>query len=184
MSAELVLDARARSAAARTAVRALTVAVTVALAVLWFLFLRPPVLGGGTGYVVVAGPSMLPALHDGDLVVLRRRASYGRDDVVAYRVPAGDPAAGSVVIHRIVGGSARRGYVVRGDNKTSRDPWTPHRRDILGREWLRLPHVGTALAAVKSPLLLASVAAGLFLAFVLGGAGGKANAPAARRGEG
>jgi hypothetical protein len=44
--------------------------LTTALFLAWFLLLRPVTLGGPVGYVIVAGVSMEPAFHTGDLAVL------------------------------------------------------------------------------------------------------------------
>src|SRR3954447_9111211 len=88
----------------------------VALVGGWAFVLRPQSLGGPAGYVLVSGHSMLPRYHTGDLVLVERRHSYHVGQVIAYRVPKGDAMAGAQVIHRIIGGDARRGFVVQGDN--------------------------------------------------------------------
>jgi signal peptidase I len=149
--------------------RALSLLVCACLAAAWFVFLRPQSFGGPAAYVLTAGTSMRPTLSDGDLVVLRRASRYRKGEIIAYRVPAGDPAAGSRVIHRIVGGSARGGYVVQGDNKRFPDPWHPKPGNIVGAEWFTIPQVGTLFWLLRSPLTLASVAAGVvFAALALG----------------
>ena len=58
---------------------------------------------------------MEPRYHTGDLVLVERRHSYHPGHYIAYRVPKGDPMAGAQVIHRIIGGDARHGFVVRGE---------------------------------------------------------------------
>jgi signal peptidase I len=143
--------------------------LTVAVAVAWFLLLRPPFLGGPAGYVMVSGTSMLPKYHDGDLIIVHRQDTYRRGDIVAYHVPKGDPAAGSQVIHRIIGGSARKGYVVEGDNRTSPDLWHPKPSNIAGKAWLQVPGGGRVIAFLRSPLVLASLAAGVVFALFAGG---------------
>jgi signal peptidase len=153
----------------RRAWRIVSLVLTLALAVGWFLVLRPQALGGPAEYVLVSGESMLPGLKDGDLVVVRRERSYGVGDVVAYRVPQGDASAGAQVIHRIVGGSERRGFVVQGDNRTAPDLWRPRSRDMIGTLWLRVPHATPVLQVLRSPLLLACLAAALAFVFVLPG---------------
>jgi signal peptidase I len=160
-----------RRCSLRTVARVIAGAALVAVAGGWFVLLRPASLGGPVAYVVTAGTSMRPTLRDGDLVVLRRQRLYRRGDIVAYRVPRGDPATGDRVIHRIVGGSARRGYVMLGDNKTYPDQWHPRPADVLGKEWFVIPYAGPVLRVLRSPLFLASLAAGLVIAVVaLGGA--------------
>ena len=115
-------------------------------------------LGGPVGYVIVSGQSMEPLLHTHDLALVVRRDSYRKGDVVAFRVPQGDPAAGSVVIHRVVGGS-RDGYVTQGDNREGRDPWRPASEDVVGRMAFHAPHLGRIPAFLASPLGMALAAA-------------------------
>ena len=126
---------------------------------LWSITLRPQILGGPAQYIVVHGNSMLPAYHDGDLVILQRDRAYRVGDVVAYRVPRGQVGAGHVVVHRVVGGSAATGLILRGDNNRSADPWRPRTGDVLGSRWLSVPRFGRFLVFIRQPLLLAAVAA-------------------------
>jgi signal peptidase I len=126
----------------------------------WFAFLRPPALGGTTELVVVHGSSMRPTYEPGDLVVTRTSDRYSTGDVVAYEVAGGQAR----VIHRIVDGTAE-GYATQGDNRTSRDPWTPSTADITGRAVVRVPLVGTAMVFLaRSPLAMAATAG--FAAFL------------------
>ena len=119
------------------------------------MFLRPQSLGGPAGYVLVSGKSMLPLYHTGDLVLVERQSSYHVGDVIAYRVPKGDPMAGAQVIHRIIGGDAKHGFVVQGDNRTAPDVWRPKPEDIVGAKALRIPNAVVVLQYLRSPLLLA-----------------------------
>lgn len=151
--------------------KAVGFAVAMALVGAWFVVLRPTSLGGPASYVFVSGVSMLPTLESGDLVVLHEAESYGPGDVIAFRVPDGQPGAGALVIHRIVGGSAADGFEMRGDNKRVLDEWRPRAEDIAGRLTARLPGMGTALAWVKQPGVLAPLLAGLTVTFVLLGGG-------------
>jgi signal peptidase len=136
-----------------------------AVVVGWAIFLRPPFLGGRTSVVIVSGKSMEPTIDQGDLVFVRRHKTYGVGDVVAYRIPGGGDFAGSKILHRIVGGSAREGFILRGDNKPDVDLWRPHPRDVVGRTWWRLPRGGRILDWVASPLALGFLAGAL--AFVV-----------------
>ncbi len=149
--------------------RLVTAALTVAAVFAWALLLRPQLLGGPAAYVIVSGKSMEPTLHNGDFVVALRKSSYRVGDVVAYRIPEGDPGAGSLVIHRVIGGSGGAGYVTQGDNREGRDLWEPKPRDILGSMFVRVPRVGLALAFVQTPLGLAASAALATFLFVSGG---------------
>lgn len=133
-------------------------AVFLSLVAAWVVFARPQALGGATDYVIVSGGSMDPVLYDGDLALVRRQSSYRAGDVIVYRVPKGEVGAGVLVIHRVVGGSGRDGYVTRGDNRDGEDMWRPRADDVVGKVRWKLPGVGRALAFLHSPLGLAAFA--------------------------
>jgi signal peptidase I len=137
------------------------VAVTLLLVVLWGAFLRPESLGGAVTYLVIRGNSMEPTYHGGDLVLVRAGDRYAAGDIVAYRVPAGDIGAGHVVIHRISGGDGATGYLLRGDNNPSVDPWMPRSGDIVGRAWVVLPGVGRPLTFIHQPAAAGALAVAL-----------------------
>lgn len=141
-------------------------ALTLAILGAWFILLRPTALGGPTSYLFVSGTSMLPTLETGDLVIAQSATTYEVGDVVAYHVPEGQPGAGALVIHRIVGGAANA-FLIQGDNREQPDDWRPASDDIVGRLWLRIPGAGTAIAFIKQPGVLAPLAAGLAVTFVL-----------------
>lgn len=154
--------AHLRSAVRRSTVVGLLVAV--ALVAAWLALLRPTWLGGPAGYVIVAGHSMEPAFHTGDLAITQRQPSYEAGDVIAFETEGG------VVIHRIVGGDAVSGYQVKGDNREQLDPWRPRPMSIEGKVWLMLPQAGNLVAFVRQPAILAGLAAAVafFLAFTAG----------------
>ena len=129
----ITLRQRWRSSTWGRAVRIAGWAVFVAVVAAWAIFLRPAFLHGPVTYVIVAGHSMEPTLNTGDLVVARRQHTYRRGDVIAYRITKNQVGAGTLVIHRIVGGSSRDGFVTRGDNRRYRDPWRPKPADIAGK---------------------------------------------------
>jgi len=162
-----------------TVLNALGLALAIAAVVGWALFLRPQSLGGPAGYVLVSGKSMLPRYHTGDLVLVERHSSYRVGQVIAYRVPKGDPMAGAQVIHRIVGGDARHGFLVQGDNRTAPDVWRPKPADIVGAKVLRIPNAIVVLQYLRSPLTLALLAAALVFIRVLAFGGDRK--PAERR---
>jgi signal peptidase I len=145
----------------------LRLAVALALLAAWFVFLRPQGLGGPADYVMVSGTSMLPTMESGDLVVVTRRASYSVGDVVAFRVPEGDVGGGQQVIHRIIDGSARKGFVLQGDNRSAPDVWRPRPEDIVGAEWVRIPYAGTLLLFARNPFFVGPFAAFLFIGLAL-----------------
>jgi signal peptidase I len=166
-----------------TAKRITSLAV-VAAAVACVLLVWPGFLRGGTAYVIVSGNSMDPNLHAGDLVLTVRRSSYNVGDVVAYRIPEGQPGAGVLVIHRIVDGSPSSGYIMQGDNRAGRDPWRPRPRDIVGAEGLSVPRLGLVLVYVRTPLGLAALAGLVTALLILVGSGtdGSSNDPAKKGG--
>src|SRR6266849_6951728 len=139
-----VVPQLSRAAQTRAAFERTNKAAGIALAVLvclfWAQYLRPQSLGGRAAYVLVSGKSMLPRYHTGDLVLVEQQPDYHVGQLVAYRVPKGDPMAGAQVIHRIVGGDAQRGFVVQGDNRTAPDVWRPKAGDIVGAKALRVPN--------------------------------------------
>jgi len=153
-----------RSKVARGASYALLLGVVL----FWAFFLRPQSLGGPAGYVLVSGHSMLPRYKTGDLVLVEHKASYHVGEVIAYHVPKGDPMAGAQVIHRIIGGDAERGFLVQGDNRTAPDVWRPKPADIVGAKALRIPQAVLVLQFLRSPVLLALLAACFVFVRVLG----------------
>ena len=142
-------------------------AFVLVLAASWFFLLRPVSLGGPSGYVTIRGVSMLPTYHFGDLVVTHKQASYGKGDIVAYKVPKGQFGGGIVVIHRITGGDGATGFTLRGDNNNFYDDWHPKQENIVGKAWLHVPAVGLVLSFLHAPVPMASLAAGIGVALYL-----------------
>lgn len=135
-------------------------ALLAVVGTLWFAYLAPTSLGGGTSYIRVAGHSMDPTYASGDVVIQRKKDSYEVGDIVAFK------AQGGQVIHRVVGGDERDGYVLRGDNKPDNDPWRPKHDDILGASWVHLPGAGKYLDFLTTPMF-AGIAGGLLALAVL-----------------
>jgi signal peptidase I len=135
------------------------IAVAILVCLFWAQYLRPQSLGGRAAYVLVSGKSMLPRYHTGDLVLVEQQPSYHVGQLIAYRVPKGDPMAGAQVIHRIIGGSAQQGFIVKGDNRTAPDVWRPKPGDIVGAKALRIPNAVLVLQFFRSPIFLALLAA-------------------------
>lgn len=147
-------------------------AIVIVAFLFWAQYLRPQSLGGNAGYVLVSGQSMEPRYHTGDLVLVERQHSYHAGQLIAYRVPKGDPMAGAQVIHRIIGGDALHGFIMRGDNRTAPDVWHPKPQDIVGAKALRLPNAIVVLQYLRAPLFLALLAAAFVFVYALGGTGG------------
>jgi signal peptidase I len=111
------------------------------------------ILIGRIAVVATNGISMIPAYHQGDLVVVQRRDTYRPGEIVAYRRPDKD----LVVLHRIIGGGPT-GYVFKGDNNASVDPTRPTQDLLIGRAVLHIPEGGIWLRRLTSPALLAALA--------------------------
>lgn len=141
----------------RRLVAAVSWLIAIGLAVGWAVYLRPASLGGPAGYVIVSGTSMEPMMQTGDLAIVRRQADYRVGDVVAYRIPAKDVGGGMLVIHRVIGGHADEGLVLQGDNRDTKDMWRPTTGDVVGTLQWHIPHAGTAMFLLRTPLVLAAV---------------------------
>jgi signal peptidase I len=149
--------------------RAASAAFVVLALAAWAQYLRPESLGGNAGYVLVSGTSMEPHYHTGDMVFVLKRSSYHVGQLIAYRVPKGDPMAGAQVIHRIIGGDAKHGFVVQGDNRSAPDVWRPKPADIVGAKVTRIPQAIVVLQFLRSPIFLGILAAAFVFVYVLAG---------------
>jgi hypothetical protein len=129
-------------------------------------FLAPVQLGGRTTYVVAHGSSMAPALHDGDLAVVRPAGQYHIGDLVAVHSPE---AAGSLVVHRLVGFEEDR-IVLRADDETVPDRFQPTREALAGRVVVRIRSAGRWLSGLPLALPLGVVVMGSLAACTSRGA--------------
>ena len=152
----------------QTVGKAMSTALLIGVVLFWAFALRPQALGGPAGYVLVSGHSMLPRYHTGDMVLVEKHSSYHVGQVVAYRVPKGDPMAGAQVIHRIIGGNPKTGWIVQGDNRTAPDVWRPKNGDIVGAKAVRLPNAVLLMQFLRSPVLLGLLAACFVFVRILG----------------
>jgi len=134
-------------------------ALTAGIVTLWFVAFRPPMLGGPASTIAVNGISMDPTFADGDLVIVHEKDEYEVGDIVAFRIPEGDLAAGARVVHRIVDGDATDGFVMKGDNNSYTDKWRPSNDEIIGAKWLHVPYGASLLSNVRRPIVLASLTA-------------------------
>ena len=128
------------------ATRAVSISAAAALLLTAVWFFWPARLGGGATYVTTHGISMEPGFHTGDLAVLRSSGSYAVGDVVGYYSPSLD----TIVMHRIVDTDGDR-FVIQGDNNTWLDQDRPTAEELIGSLFLRIPHGGKALNALRSP---------------------------------
>jgi signal peptidase I len=124
---------------------------------------------GGFSVVVTRGESMLPALHRGELAVVRAEDRYRVGDVVAYR----SPTLGITVLHRVVEVRDDR-YLTSGDNNDWLDPDHPSAAEVSGRLVAHVPRLGTAVESLRTPT--GALLTGLFVLTTIA-------VPAARHGR-
>ena len=140
-------------------------ATALMLGLLWFVW--PQSFHGSVAYVGVNGHSMDGTYVDGDLIVVRKLASYRVGDIVTYKIPRGEFGAGANVIHRIKGGTGLTGFTTQGDNKRLPDPWHPLTQDVLGKSELRIPGGAHYFLALSRPVPLGALCAGLTVMVML-----------------
>ena len=112
-------------------------------------------LTGRVMLVVIMGSSMEPTFAPGSLTVFVRDDAYSIGTVILFRVH------GRLVAHRIMS-EVEGGFKTKGDNCASIDPWIVPRDAALGRLLLSIPHLGSILMALRSPLAFAAVATAAF----------------------
>ncbi len=130
--------------------QALLLALWIALIAAFWLFFAPVQAGGLATYVIVAGQSMEPKLHYGDLVVVHQASNYQVGDVVAYN----NADLKHYVIHRIIGENLGR-FLLKGDNNSWTDDYEPVQKEVLGKLWVHLPRFGSYMLALRKPLPMA-----------------------------
>jgi signal peptidase I len=116
---------------------------------------------------------MLPTYSAGDLVVAQGDDATTQGgmpsmigSVVVYRIPAGLPGEGRLIIHRIVGYDAAAGYTTRGDNNGYDDIWHPTSGDLVGTPVAVVPGMGNAVSFARQPIVAASVSALVSMAWL------------------
>jgi len=121
----------------------LSALILVLMAALWLTF-APVQFGGQASYIMIAGASMEPRLHYGDLVVAREEITYEVGDVVTYRHPKIGP-----VIHRII---ERTGdtYTFKGDNNDWIDSYEPTSSELSGKSWIYIPGAANIILKLRS----------------------------------
>jgi signal peptidase I len=100
-----------------------------------------------TGYVkarVVLTNSMEPTINPGDIVITANseRVVPQVGSVIAYQARQFNGTPVGVFTHRIIGGNALDGWMMKGDNNPSPDIQKPKGADILGTVILTIPKLG------------------------------------------
>lgn len=128
----------------------------------WILF-APMEFGGQAAYVIVNGNSMEPGFNLGDLVILQRASDYQIGDIATYRHPEVGP-----IIHRIIARDGDR-FVLQGDNNTWADSYRPTQIEMIGKFWLHVPVAGKIVERLRTPWIMALLAAFIGLIFMTSG---------------
>jgi signal peptidase len=113
--------------------------------------------------IVLTG-SMEPTISAGDIVILAPtpRTQPKLDDVVAYTGRRFSGEAVGTFTHRIIGGDAQNGFLVKGDANPSPDVQRPTPEDISGVVFFVIPFIGKFLTP-KMLMILIPVGLGLWL---------------------
>ena len=130
----------------------------------WLLW--PASLGGDTRLIAVEGASMEPIYQLGDVVIARENPNAEVGDVIVFRIPEGQPAAGLLIIHRIIAMWPDGTYKTQGDNRTTPDPFHIASNDIVGTPVLTLPRFGRFIGLASSPVVI-GVCTGLIATLML-----------------
>ena len=108
---------------------------------------------------VVLSGSMLPVLKIGD-VVLVENTKYRKpqiNDIVLYTARALDGTPVTTYAHRIIGGSAQGGWIIKGDNNPQPDYGLKANKDVKGVVLLNIPKLGKLLSPIPIALMLGGI---------------------------
>ena len=108
---------------------------------------------------VVLSGSMLPVLKIGD-VVLVENTKYRKpqiNDIVLYTARALDGTPVTTYAHRIIGGSAQGGWIIKGDNNPQPDYGLKANKDVKGVVILTIPKLGRLLSPIPIALMLGGI---------------------------
>jgi signal peptidase I len=113
--------------------------------------------------IVLTG-SMAPTINPGDIIVTvpPTRMAPKKGDVVAYEGKRFDGTKVGVFSHRIIGGDAQNGFIVKGDANPSPDVQHPKIPDITGIVIFTIPLIGKILTP-RSLIVLVPLIFGFWL---------------------
>ncbi len=137
--------------------------LALVLLLVWFLW--PVNFGGSARFIVVQGQSMEPVFHLGDAIIVKTLDDPQVGDIVVFRIPEGEPGAGSFVVHRLHEIRADGTFVTKGDNRQVPDPFHVTADDVMGTPAWTLPQVGRGIMALANPYIVGG-AIGL-IAFII-----------------
>ena len=113
--------------------------------------------------IVLTG-SMAPSINSGDIIVTvpPTRMAPEKGDVVAYEGKRFDGTKVGVFSHRIIGGDAQNGFIVKGDANPNPDVQRPKIPDITGIVIFTIPLIGRILTP-RSLIVLVPLIFGFWL---------------------
>jgi len=108
--------------------------------------------------IVLTG-SMQPVISAGDVIITTStdHRAPKKGDIVAYTARRFNGAAVATISHRIVGGNAKDGFIVKGDSNPSPDVQHPKLSDISGVVILIIPFIGNLLTPKALFLIVPSI---------------------------
>jgi hypothetical protein len=108
--------------------------------------------------IVLTG-SMQPTISAGDVIITTstEHRAPKKGDIVAYTARRFNGAAVATISHRIVGGNAKDGFIVKGDSNPSPDVQHPKLSDISGVVILIIPFIGNLLTPKALFLIVPSI---------------------------
>ena len=123
-------------------------------------------LASTTGIVkarIVLTGSMSPTIDPGDIVLLAKPTQLVPHvgSIVAYTARRFDGAPVGIFTHRIIGGDASSGFIVKGDNNPTPDIQHPHVADISGVQFFTIPFLGKIMTP-KMLIILVPVLVGFW----------------------
>jgi signal peptidase I len=121
-------------------------------------------LSGTVKARVVLTGSMTPTINPGDIIITTPPSNLApkMGSVVAYVGRRFDGTAVGIFSHRIIGGDAESGFIVKGDNNPSPDTQRPKIPDITGVVIFVIPLIGRFLTP-RALLITVPVIFGLWL---------------------
>jgi len=101
-------------------------------------------VAGLRSFVVLTG-SMEPTIPVGSIVVTQIKDLYLPGDIVTYT------HEDKKVTHRIIG-TNQNGYVTKGDANNTNDSFPVFKKDIVGRDILLIPSIGSIIKYLRTPI--------------------------------
>ena len=123
------------------------------------LYLWPTSLGGDAEVMIVYGPSMLPTIIPGSLIITKSLTEYQIDDIVSFNLK--EEQFERIVVHRIVK-ETDKGFIIQGDNNPKQDAGF-HKDNIRGKVIFVAPYFGVIFELLRNPVVMIATTVITFL---------------------